>query len=53
MLRNMRSKLIQYVGYSKFLAFGTFLSRQTNLKNTSSVLFVKYCLNEEILDGKF
>ena len=36
--------------YSNFLAFYTFLSRQTNLFSTSCVLSVKQCQYEQILD---
>ena len=46
MSRNTRSKLtyaqhLVMKTHSNFLAFHTFLNRQTNLKRTSSVLSVK------------
>ena len=56
MLRNTRLKLtythhLVMTIHSNFLAFHTFLTRQTNLKTTSSVLSVKQDYYDEILDG--
>jgi hypothetical protein len=59
MLRNTRSKLMSilfhlandYTVYSIFKVFDTFLKRKTNLKSTFGALSVKWCWNEETLDG--
>ncbi len=54
MTRSTRLKLTctHHSVTTNILAFHTFLSRQTNLKNTSSVLSIKQGYYKEILKGR-